>query len=118
MFVDRGDGTRVRIPNEVEAEGDAAVAAFLANPPQDAIEASEPEPIPGEVITEHREVLALAAQHGLDLKASAVATGPGGCWRLEDIRGLLPKAQEPAAESTPAAAPVKRGRSTPASEES
>lgn len=48
MFVNRGDGTRVRIPNDIEAQGEAAVAEFVAKATPDHIVPAEPEVIPAE----------------------------------------------------------------------
>jgi hypothetical protein len=48
MYIERGDGTRVRIPVAVEQDGAEAVAAFLRDVPKDAIVPSEPEPVPAE----------------------------------------------------------------------
>lgn len=108
MYIERGNGTRVRIPNEVEAKGQAAVDAFLADPPPEAIEPSEPEPIPAEHRTADVEVRALAARHAIDL-GGIRPTGPAGLYRREDIEARLPA--EPA-EAEGAAASDASGTST------
>lgn len=48
MYIERGDGTRVRVPVAIEQAGDDAVAAFLRDVPAEAIVPSEPEPVPAE----------------------------------------------------------------------
>lgn len=48
LFIARDDGRRVRIPPTVEQAGADAIAAFLVDPPAEAICPQEPEPIPAE----------------------------------------------------------------------
>jgi pyruvate dehydrogenase E2 component (dihydrolipoamide acetyltransferase) len=89
MWIDRGNGQRVQIPVAVEQEGEAAIAAYLAAPPADAVVmAIEPEPVPAEAVTEDAEARALCAQHAVD-PATIAGTGFGGRLVVADVTARL-----------------------------